>query len=59
MGGLPAKVAVQSLAYYCTSADLIVFPRRPRERKMRERQAARGGSPLVKSMSHPGAFIDA
>ena len=24
---------------------------------MRERQAARGGSPLVKSMSHPGAFI--
>ena len=23
---------------------------------MRERQAARGGSPLVKSMSHPGAF---
>lgn len=52
-----ATVAVQSLAYYCTSADLIVFPRRPRERKMRERQAARGGSPLVKSMSHPGAFF--
>lgn len=24
---------------------------------MRERQAARGGSPLVKSMSHPGAFM--
>lgn len=24
---------------------------------MREQQAARGGSPLVKSMSHPGAFI--